>query len=327
MPAPGSPPPPLARIYALIVLTAVFWGATPVAGKLVIASLPPLTAGVLRYGAAALLLALAFRRRLPAPRGLRRRDVGLIVWLGVLGTVLNHVLYFYALTWAPAAHGALIPPTTSPVWTLLVAARFGGEPVTRARVAGVLLCLGGVVLVVRPERLLAGGGAGVLVGDLLFLLAGMAWGIYSFVSKLALRRLPSAGALALGMSVGTVLMAPLALLERPWRTIPAAAGLAWVALGYLVLAGTVLSFLWWNVALRHVGAARTAVFSNLVPVFGVVLSWLVLGERLGGVQLLGGLLAVAGVLACQGVLRRPGPPVPAAARAGTAPTTLGAERP
>jgi len=52
-------------------------------------------------------------------------------------------------------------------------------------------------------------------------------------------------------------------------------------------------------ALAKVGASRTAVFSNLVPLVGILLAWLFLGERLAPIQLLGGLLAVAGVVACQ----------------------------
>ncbi len=69
---------------------------------------------------------------------------------------------------------------------------------------------------------------------------------------------------------------------------------------YLTVAGTLLAFFWWNVAIQRVGAGRTAVFTNLVPVFGVLLSWFVLGERLTPFQLLGGLLTVTGVWVCQG---------------------------
>jgi drug/metabolite transporter (DMT)-like permease len=295
-PAQGS----LGRIYLLILLTTAFWGGTPVAGKLVIREIPPLTVGVIRYGVAALLLTALFWRHLPDPRSLRRRDLWVLLWVGILGTFLNHALFFLALVFAPAAHGAIIAPTTSPVWTMLLAARMGRERVTPGQIAGLILCLVGVVLVIRPERLATGGRAAVLLGDLLFLLGGIAWGIYSYVSKVAMHRLSAVAALAFGMSIGTVLLVPWALAERPWSALRAAQVTAWGALGFLTLAGTVLAFLWWNVAIRRVGAGRTAVFTNLVPVFGVLLSWLVLGERLTAAQVVGGLLAVVGVLVCQG---------------------------
>jgi drug/metabolite transporter (DMT)-like permease len=290
----------LGRIYLLVLLTTIFWGGTPVAGKLVLLDIPPLTVGVLRYGLATLVLVAVFWRRLPDPWSLRRRDLWVLLGVGVLGTFLNHILFFFALVFAPAAHGAIIPPTTSPLWTVLLASRLGKERVTPGQIAGMLLCLVGVVLVVQPERLARGGGASVLLGDLLFLLGGVAWGIYSYLSKVAMQGLSAVATLTFGMSVGTVFLVPLALSEQPWRALGAAHATAWAALGFLTLAGTVLSFLWWNVAIRRVGAGRTAVFTNLVPVFGVLLSWLVLGERLTVIQLMGGLLAVVGVAVCQG---------------------------
>jgi drug/metabolite transporter (DMT)-like permease len=289
----------LARTYALLLLATVLWGGTAVAGKLVVEHIPPLTTGVLRYSAAVVLLATLYRRAIPDPRTLRWRDRWLLVWIGVLGTFLNHACFFFALTWAPAAHGAIIPPTTSPLWTILLAARLGEERVTRGQVAGTGLCLLGVLFVVRPERLLAGG-TGVLVGDALFFLGGLSWGVYSYLSQVVMRRLSAPGTLVLGMMVGTMLLVPLALVERPWPALTTAPAVAWLALGYLVVAATVLAFLWWNRALRRVGVGRTAVFSNLVPIFGVLLSWLVLDERLGSLQLAGGGLAVLGVVIAQG---------------------------
>lgn len=285
--------------YARLLLATLFWGGTAVAGKLVIAELPPLTAGVLRYGVAALLLGLAFRRRLPHLPELGPKELGLLLAIGTLGTFLNHVLFFFGLVWAPAAHGALIPPTTSPIWMLLLAARLGHERVGRAQVLGIALCLAGVVLVIRPERLVVQGGAGVLFGDLLFALGGFAWALYSHLSRIAMQRLSAGGILAVGMAVGSALLFPFALAERPWAALAAAGPVSWLALAYLTLMGTVLAFLWWNVAIRRLGTGRTAAFSNLVPVFGVLAAWLVLGERLSPLQMLGAALALAGVLVCQ----------------------------
>ncbi len=292
----------MTRVYLLILLTTFFWGGTAVAGKLLIQDVPPLTAGVLRYGITAVLLLLIFRSRLPSPSVLATRDRWLLVWIGVFGTFLNHAFFFFALAYAPAAHGALIPSTTSPAWTMLLAARRGQERLTWMQGIGMGLCLVGVVLVVHPARLLHGEGVGVLIGDLLFIIGGMAWGVYSYLSAAAMRRLAPVTTLAYGMVIGTVCLLPTVLLEHPWATVRFVHPSAWGALVFLVIACTLLAFLWWNLALSRVGAGRTAVFTNLVPLFGILLSWAILGERLAPIQLLGGCLAVAGVVVCQ----RPG---------------------
>ncbi len=289
----------MTRTYLLLLFAILFWGGTAAAGKLVIQDIPPLTAGVLRYGSTALLLLLLFGSQLPSPRALRTRDRWLLFWIGIFGTFLNHMFFFLGLSYAPAAHGALIPPTTSPLWTMLLAARRGQERIARIQMVGIVLCLVGVVLVVHPDRLLTGEGLGVLLGDGLFLIGGMAWGVYSYLSAVAMRRLSSVTTLAFGMVVGTLFLIPTALIERPWVTVRLAHASAWAALAFLVLACTLLAFLWWNVALARVGPGRTAVFTNLVPLVGILLAWLLLGERLTTIQLVGGLLSVTGVVACQ----------------------------
>ena len=293
----------MTRTYLLLLLAILFWGGTAVAGKLVIQDIPPLTAGVLRYGSTALLLLLLFRSRLPSPWALRTRDRWLLFWIGIFGTFLNHTFFFLALSYAPAAHGALIPPTTSGLCTVLLAVRRGQERIAAIQVVGMVLCFVGVVLVVHPARLLTGEGLGVLLGDGLFITGGVAWGVYSYLSAVALRRLSAVTTLAFGMVVGTLFLIPTALIERPWASVRLAHASAWGSLAFLVLACTLLAFLWWNFALARVGAGRTAVFSNLVPLFGILLAWILLGERLTTIQLVGGLLSVAGVVACQ---RRPG---------------------
>lgn len=291
---------PLARIYLLLLLTIVFWGGSPVAGKLAVRELPPVTIGVLRYGAASLVLFALFSSRLPALGEIGRRDRWLLVSVGVLGTFLNHIVFYVGLVLAPASHGAILSPTTSPIWTMLLAARFGGERITRAQILGIMLCMMGVVLVARPGSSAVTVTGMVLLGDGLLLVSGFAWGAYSFLTKVAMRRLSAMATLAYGMAIGCVLLVPVAFLERPWGAIARASWGAWAAVLYVTVAATLLASFWWSLAIQRVGAGRTAVFGNLTPMFGVLLSWGVLGERLTPPQLLGGLLTVAGVWACQG---------------------------
>jgi drug/metabolite transporter (DMT)-like permease len=291
---------PVARVYLLILLTVAIWGGTPVAGKLAIREIPPITVGLLRYGLASLVLILLCHRRLPSLAAFRRQDVWAILGLGVFGTFFNHILFFMGLVFAPASHGAILAPTTSPIWTMLLMAGFGHERITRDRVIGTALCIAGVGLVVRPDSLAGAGTSRILMGDLSFLLGGLAWGVYQFLCMLAMRRLGGLASLAYGMVVGSLLLAPLAIVERPLAAMASASASAWGSILYISLAGTLLAFFWWNLGIQYVGAGRTAVFSNLVPVFGVLLSWWVLGEHLTAPQLFGGLLTLVGVWVCQG---------------------------
>jgi drug/metabolite transporter (DMT)-like permease len=253
----------------------------------------------LRFGLAALTLWVVARREFPRWRTLTRSDRWLILGLGAFGGFLNHVLFFAGLNLAPASHAAVIGPTTSPVWTLLLAARFGGERLRAGQVAGSALCMVGVLLVVQPDDVLGEHVGKQLLGDLLLLLSGMVWALYSVLSKLAIRRFGPVASLGYGMIVGCGFLVPLVLVDRSWTGLAAASAAAWLALAYLIFATTLLAFFWWNVGIQRVGAGKTAIFSNLVPIFGVLLAWVVLGETLGPIQLAGAALGIVGVWVCQ----------------------------
>jgi len=292
-------PQPVGHIYILLLLTTVLWGAGPVAGKIALQGIPTITVGVLRFGLASLILFLVARSRISGWRTLGRQDLILLLVLGILGASVNHLVFFFALGLAPASHASIIAPTTSPIWTLLLAARLAGERVSRGQVGGILLCMLGVVLIVRPSAGAGGSALGILLGDFLFLLAGLSWGIYSYFCKVAMRRHSAETILAYAMGVGGSLLLPLALPERPWIALAHTPVTAWGGLAYLVVANTLLAYLWWNMGIQRVGAGRTAIFSNLVPPFGVLIAWLTLGERLTPLQLMGGGLCLIGVWVCQ----------------------------
>ena len=293
-------PRSLLRIYLLLLLATLFWGGSQVAGKLAIRDIPPMTAGVLRYGISSVVLLLLFGGRLPSWQTLSREDRWSLAVLGILGTFLNHICSYAGLYLAPASHAAILGPTTSPICTMALAARFAGERLTRGQVVGMMLCMLGVMLVARPGGPSAGIGGAVLVGDVLLVLSGLAWGAYSFLSKIAMRRVSAEAALIYGMLIGTLLLVPVGLMERPWDALAGASALSWASLLYVIFACTVLASFWWNLAIQRVGAARTAVFGNLPPVVGVLLSWWVLADRLTVTQLFGGGLTLAGVWVCQG---------------------------
>lgn len=79
-------------------------------------------------------------------------------------------------------------------------------------------------------------------------------------------------------------------LQAAWSTAE-----VWFSLAFLGLLGTALAFVWYYEGLRQLGAARTVVFNNLVPVFAVLISWLVLNEPLNLSLIIGGVMAIAGV--------------------------------
>ena len=195
-----------------------------------------------------------------------------------------------------SASRAALLVAASPVLTLCAVQWLQRARWAACQVLGVLLSFAGAVIVVShgdPASLWSGA---VGLGELYIFGAVLAWVVYTL-----LLRYRAQGHDALSLSFcsilcGTVLLAVPAGFE--WQAagwiLPSAA--AWGALAYMGLLGTALSFVWYSEAVAAIGAARATQFTNLVPVFGVLLSALLLGEPLLWSSMGGGLLVVLGVM-------------------------------
>jgi drug/metabolite transporter (DMT)-like permease len=278
--------------YLFLTLTAVFFGGTWVAGKLGVESIPPLTLAAFRFSLASLLL-FAWVTRLPArPPRATVRDLPLILALGSTAVAGYNVLFLYGLKLAPASDGAIIVPGLAPVFTAALAWPVLNERMTPTRAAGLATAIVGLVLVMNPtgehdrDRLL---------GDLLFLFGAGCWAIYSVIGKSAIARFGAVGATLYATVSGALMLLPFAILERGWEALAAAPMQAWLGVLYLGVFGTVIAFVFFYEGVSRVGAARASAFAFLVPIFGVLSSVALLGERLSPVTLAGGLFVLAGL--------------------------------
>lgn len=276
----------------LLVLGSLFSGGVFVAGKFALASLPPLTVAWGRFTVASLVLWAWVRWTTPAARRLTARDLPVVVAMGVTAMAGFNILLFYGLTMAPAADAALISPAVSPILTALLAQRFLGERIGTRGAAGLVAGIAGLALVITP----GGGGSSVrLAGDLLFAAGSALWGVYALIVRAASRRFAPPVATLYACVAAALVLAPLAAAERGWAALAEATPGAWAGLLYLAVFPTALAFVFFHVGLMRLGATSATSFALLIPVFGVVLAAVVLGERLAARTVLGGALVVAGL--------------------------------
>lgn len=278
--------------FILLTFMALFFGGTWVAGKVAVAAIPPMTLAATRFSIASVLLWLWARSRQSAGRRPTVHDLPLIVGMGLTAVAAYNVLFLYGLTLAPASDGAIIVPGLAPIMTAALASIFLGERIGRGGVAGLLTAFAGLILVMNP------GGAqapGRLVGDFLFFLGAGCWGIYSVIGKTATARFSPVNATLYGTTTGTLMLLPFAIAERGWTALSAAPLASWTGALYLALFGTVLAFVFFYEGVKRIGAARATTFAFLVPIFGVVSSVIMLGERLSASTVAGGALVLIGL--------------------------------
>lgn len=286
------------RTYLKLVAVALFWGGTFIAGRLVAREIPHMIAAFIRFAVACgLLLPLAWKLEGGLPK-LNRRQTHATFALGATGIFLYNLCFFAALQRMPAGRTALFV-ALNPIVTALALAALFGEKLGKRRWLGIALAfLGAAIVITRGD--LAGAlhdiSQSLGAGELFMLCAVSAWAAYTILGRHALRGLSPIAATTYAALWGLLLLGLGALLELP-RFEPARLTLTVLAaLVYLGAFGTVIGFIWYYEGIKAIGPTRTAVFNNLVPVFGISLSALLLGEPILLSMLVGGLLAIGGVL-------------------------------
>lgn len=277
--------------YLLVTISAFFWGANFVLAGPILADLTPLWAAALRFvlGAALMFIIAAVRRE--DILGLLRRHARAYLLLSVVGITAFNLLFFSALQTTSANSAALIM-ATNPLLTALFAAVFLGERPTARHLIALPVALLGVAIVISQGDMYRLISMHVAHGDLLMLAANVSWALYNVLGHRYMPQGSPVGNTFWIMAVGACLLFFIALGSD--AHLGALGTKASVAMGLMVVGGTVLAYLFWSIGIMRLGAARTAIFLNLVPVFAMLIGTF-LGNPPTAAQLAGGLLVLGGV--------------------------------
>jgi drug/metabolite transporter (DMT)-like permease len=280
-------------------VAALIYGGQFVATRWsMLGTLSPWDLAALRFGVAGVvLLPLVVRHGLGNAAGIGwGRAVALAITAGG-----PYTLILYAgLALAPAGHGAVIVTGATPlVSTLLVWLWLGDRP-SRSRISGLPLILAGLVFVSWPGL---HGGHATWLGDLLFALDAMLWGLFTVLARHwhvdPIRGTAVVWSVALAYLPIYFVVCGTRLLAAPrgevvFQAIYQGVGVAVVALAL---------YAW---AIRVLGASAASLFMPLVPVFGVLLAIPVLGEVPTTIQRLGIVAVSVGMVLAVGVSPRAG---------------------
>jgi drug/metabolite transporter (DMT)-like permease len=278
------------------LVVTLIWGGGIVAIKVASQGFAPLAASALRTGlasAAYVPLLAALTRGAPRPR---RGDLPMFVVLGLFGFFLFNVCYFAGLARSTATHASLIWGA-NPVVTAAAAAVALRERVGARVLAGAVVSTTGVAVIVLSSTRPATAHGATLLGDLLLVGELLSWIGYALLSRVVMRRFTPLQATGYACLTGFLMLMPAALWEGMTpASLAAAPARAWVAILYSGTASVVLAYILWNRALLRLGATRTALFSNLTPLWGLLLAHLIESETLAPVHGLAALLIIGGVL-------------------------------
>ena len=214
------------------------------------------------------------------------------VWLRVAGiATINSVLPFVLFAWgaerAPAGIGAITNAMTV-MFAALVAFLFYGERIGPWRWTGLVAGFVGVTILASGHIAGASVGAAALAGTA----AALCYGLGINFVRHYLSGFPAGAIAAANLGAGALLLLPFAIYTWPQHPIPLTSWLSAVLLGVLC---TGIAFVFYYRLIARIGAPRTATVTYLIPLFGVIWAWLLLGEGVTLSMVLAGALILAGV--------------------------------
>jgi drug/metabolite transporter (DMT)-like permease len=281
-------------IYFKLVMTALFWGGTFIAGRLVVQTMGPFSAAFLRFAIASIcLLLLTYRLDGGLPR-LSRRQGASILLLGLTGIFAYNVLFFLGLQTVSASRASLII-ALNPVVIALGSALVFQEKLSPLKLTGIGCSLVGAAVVISQGNPLALLRSGLGWGELALLGCVLSWLAFTLGGKSIMGKLSPLAATTYACLAGTLLLLFPALGEGLIGQIPQFAPVAWWGVLYLGVLGSAVGFSWYYAGLQALGPARAGVFINLVPVCAIALAALILAEPLSWSLVSGGALVVFGV--------------------------------
>lgn len=281
-------------LYAMLAFMVVAWALNYVVGKVALRRIPALVLPGLRITLAAacfIPISIWDRRRHPA-RPFRRADYPLLILVSLCGITFNQFFFIAGLHRTSVAHMAVFISIT-PVLVLALAAIIGQERITAWKLAGLFLATAGVLSI----ELTNPGDAGIatLRGDVFAFLSTLAFSVYTVAGKGISSRYGSIRMNTFAYAIGTATLLPVAWADRGSFRLTQVGPAAWWSLVYMVVFGSVFSYLIYYYALVHIPASRVAAFTYAEPVLAAVLGFLLLGEPVTWVLAIGGTMVLAGV--------------------------------
>ncbi|KAF0123346.1 MAG: hypothetical protein FD152_3339 [Xanthobacteraceae bacterium] len=285
------------RAYLLLLAMPLFFSSNLVIARAMGDDVPPFTLALLRWAVAVAIL-------LPFVLPGLRQNAGRILasgWrialLGFLGMWICGAGVYWALGLTTATNGTLIY-TTSPVLVLLIERFAFGKPLSWARLAGVILAIAGVAVIVLKGDLSALARLDLNLGDLGIAAAALAWAGYSLVLRNdRLAAIPTLPLFATIAAAGVATLLPFSVAELAMVGGWPATLRLWIGIMALALFSAVGAFSLYQYGVKIVGPAVTSCFLYLLPVYGVGMSALFLGEALHAHHLVGMALVLVGLIA------------------------------
>ena len=287
----------------LAMLAAIIWSGNFIIAKALDNKVPPFSLSFYRWLIASLIILPFAFNQFRSQWKLVKQSWQYLFWVSLTGIALFNSLVYIGAHYTSAINLALIGTTSSPIMAVILAAIFLKERIGWMKLAGMILCSMGVLFLLLKGNLENIISLHFSTGDLWMLLAGFSFAVYNTLVKKKPAGISPVNFLFVIFLWGTIILLPFYIWE--FNHYPAVEFNSNIVLSvlYLGIGASVICFLLWNMAIGKLGAGRTALFGNLIPVFSSIEAAIILQEKFTWIHITSMLIIFAGIVLAN--LRQP----------------------
>jgi drug/metabolite transporter (DMT)-like permease len=288
--------PNISAGVVLAVLATLIWSGNFIIARGVIKDIPPITLSFFRWlSATVILVPFAWKYIVAEFRFVKERPLYFLL-TAVTGVSMFNTFVYIAGHYSTAINMALLGTCSSPILSVIFARIFLKERITGWRMAGMMVCIAGVLLLLSKGSWDTLSNFRFTKGDWWVLAAAFTFAVYNTAAKKRPLGMKPANFLFTIFLVGTIILLPFYIYElnNKGGILITASNIG--AILYLGLGASVICFLIWNKTISILGTGRTALFGNLIPVFSSIEAVILLNENLTAVHLISFVLVVAGLI-------------------------------
>ncbi|RXJ84485.1 DMT family transporter [Arcobacter cloacae] len=283
------------KYYILLVLCVLFWSGNFVFGRLISNDISPIELSFYRWFFVLLILLpfvlIHYRNLLIV---LKKEYVILFV-LGGLGIAGFNTFLYYGLQTTTATNALLINSST-PIFIIIFSVIIFKNSINKLQLFGIFLSTIGVIYLILKGELNHILDLHFTIGDLWIIAACIDWALYSVLLKYKPKELNSLEFFSITTLIGTFILYLVFIYQGYSLEFSFLENKEVLySLAYIVIFPSILSFYFWNKATIEIGANKAGQFAHLMPIFGAILAYIFLKEKVQGYHLIGTIFIALGI--------------------------------
>jgi drug/metabolite transporter (DMT)-like permease len=283
------------KTYFFITLCVLFWSGNFVIGRFIKDDITPLELAFFRWFFVFLMITpILLIRHKNILRSLKQ-NFKILTLLAILGITAFNTLLYFGLT-VTTSTNALIINSTVPILVLLMSYFILKHKINLYQTAGILLSTFGVIFLMLKADIASIFTLEFNQGDILVLISAAAWALYSVLIKFKPKDLNDFEYFATIVTIGLLFLLPFYLYQGySMQQELEVLNKNYFIFLYVSVFASITSYYFWHYGIDKIGASKTAQFTHLMPIFGIVLASIFLEETLETYHLLGGILIAFGI--------------------------------